>query len=712
MRSVFIENGRVSVESVPSPTCPENGVLVQTAFSLISAGTEKAAFTAPSGNFGGEVRRAGRLAKKVMQKLSQEGVRVTVQSIQAKLSEGGSGFLPGYSAAGTVIQCGPDVNDISVGTPVACAGEYAHHQEILAVPRNLVARVPDGVDLRHAAFTTVGAIALQGVRQARIQIGETVAVIGLGLVGQLSVQLLKAAGCRVIGSDVSAERLSLAEKMGLIRGVLAGSNQLADSVRELTREIGVDATILCAATESSRPVREAMEITRRRGRVVVVGSVGMDLERQPFYEKEIEFTISCSCGPGRYDPLYEIGGVDYPVGFVRWTENRNMEEFIRLLAESRVEVGPLLQAEFPISEAPAAYEELTCGRHPVGVLLSYLQKSDVEVSSRKIKVNLPPRGKKVLNVAVIGAGEFAQYVHLPNLKKMQGIHLKAVVNQRAERAKAVANRFGAEYCTTDPAEVLKDPEIDAVLITMRHDLHAPLAVAAANAGKDIFLEKPMGLTHQECHEVAEAVQNSRVRFFVGFNRRFAPLSERARQVMTECRGPWHIIYRVNAPRLPRDHWTQDPSVGGGRIIGEGCHFIDLCSYLIGNEIIEIWGRALPVDGGVVTALDSYSAIIRYCDGSVASIIYTTVGSDELSKERIEMFRGGCAAVLEDFRLLNLYTLHGKSKSHSSQDKGHYSQLAAFFDWVSGGKAPDMSLEDILRTSEAALSVHAAVRRAG
>ena len=712
MRCVMVKNGRVVVEEVPGPVCPENGVLVRTAYSLISSGTEKAALAGRSGDIGGELRRAGGLARKVMRRLSEGGVRATIRSIQDKLSSENIGLSMGYSASGVVVECGPEVNDISVGDTVACAGEWAHHQEVLAVPRNLVARLPEGVDSSHAAFTTLGAIALQGVRQTRPQLGETVVVIGLGLVGQITVQLLRAAGCRVIGYDADEARISLARKLGLQNGALGGSNRLSDLVRELTGGIGADAVILCAATASSEPAQEAMKIARQRGRIVVVGSVGMNLEREPFYEKEIEFTISCSYGPGRYDPLYEVGGLDYPVGFVRWTENRNMEEFIRLLKEGLVDVAPLIQGEYPLAEAPAAYGELAGDRKPIAVLLSYPQAERFEADSRLIRVNPPPRDKKVLQVAVIGAGEFAQYVHLPNLKKIDGVHLRAVVNQRGKRAKAAAQRFGAEYCTTDPAEVFKDGEIDAVLIATRHHLHAPLAVEAAKAGKDIFLEKPMGLTLSECREVADAVRAAGVHFMVGFNRRFAPLAVEAREAMSGRPGPWQVLYRVNAPRLPGDHWTQDPAVGGGRVVGEGCHFIDFCGWLVREDVGEVWARALPADGKTVTSLDSYTAAVRYRGGSVATVVFSTVGNDEMPKERIEIFRGGASSIIDDFRELTLYSENGKSVSRSAQDKGHRQQLTAFFDTITGKSKPAMTLEEALQSSEAALAANASIRGAG
>ncbi|MBT3433288.1 MAG: Gfo/Idh/MocA family oxidoreductase [Nitrospinaceae bacterium] len=699
------------MEEIPGPVCPENGVLVQTAYSLISSGTERAALSGRSGDIGDEIRRAGGLAKKVMRRLSEGGVQATIRSIQDKISSSSLGISMGYSASGVVVECGLEVNDISVGDKVACAGEWAHHQEVLAVPRNLVVQIPEEVNSSHAAFSTLGAIAMQGVRQTRPQLGETVVVIGLGLVGQITVQLLRAAGCRVIGCDADEARISLARELGLHDGVLSGSNRLADMVRVLTGGIGADAVILCASTESSEPAQEAMKITRQRGRVVVVGLVGMNLEREPFYKKEIEFTISCSYGPGRYDPLYEVGGVDYPAGYVRWTENRNMEEFIRLLNERLVDVAPLIQGEYPLLEAQAAYGALAGDRKPIAVLLSYPQAESFEAGSRMIRVNPPPRNKKNIQVAVIGAGEFAQYVHLPNLKKIDGVHLRAVMNQRGEKAKEAARRFGAEYCTTNPSEIFNDNEIDAVLISTRHHLHAPLAVEAAKAGKDIFLEKPMGLSVSECREVANAVRAAGVHFMVGFNRRFAPLAVEAKEMISKNSGPWQVLYRVNAPGLPGDHWTQDPAVGGGRIVGEGCHFIDFCGWLIQENVDEVWARALPADGETVASLDSYTAAIRYRGGSVATIVFATVGNDEMPKERIEMFRGGASGVIDDFRELTLYSENGKSVSRSAQDKGHRQQLMAFFDSITGKSNPTMTLEEALQSSETALAAHASVRGA-
>jgi predicted dehydrogenase/threonine dehydrogenase-like Zn-dependent dehydrogenase len=711
MRGVFLQTGgQISVQDIPVPKCPENGVLVRTAFSLISSGTERSGITDPSGTVAGEVRDLGGLVQKLQRKVSEEGLLGTVQAIGSRLTTEGPISPLGYSAAGTVVQCGSQVTDLTLGEGVCCAGEYAHHQELLAVPRLLAARVPSGLDLRCAAFGTLGAIALHGVRQAKVQLGETVAVIGLGLVGQLTSQILKAAGCRVIGSDLDAERVAQAQRLGLNRGVASEKENMVDAVGELTGGHGVDATVLCVATESSDPVRIAMEITRRRGRVVVVGVVGMAIDRSPFYEKEIEFTISCSYGPGRYDPLYEVGGLDYPFGFVRWTENRNMEEFLRLLAEGKVDVAPLIQGQFSLDEAPKAYAELSQnGSRPIAVLLSYPESSASEAESRKLWLRPQAKKKEGLNVAVVGAGGFAQREHLPNLAKIKDVTLRGVVTQRGETASESAKRFGAEYCTTDAEEVFADSEVDVVVIATRHDLHAPLATAAAKAGKDIFLEKPMGITRRECRELAEAVSEAGVHFTVGFNRRFAPAIAHVRKEFGALSGPWQIVYRINAEQIPPDHWTQDPLVGGGRVIGEGCHFVDLCSFLIQDQVSEVFARALPVGGARSGVLDSYTATLRYQGGSLATITYTTVGNRNLPKERLEIFRGGGVAVVDDFRVLNLSLPMGVIKTRPERDKGYLHQLTAFLAWVKGGEDLGMPLDEILQTSETTFAIHDAIR---
>ncbi|MGQ9631415.1 MAG: bi-domain-containing oxidoreductase [bacterium] len=697
MKQVFSSRVGILVEDVPAPICRENGILVRTVNSLISAGTEMMTVESSGESI---LRKAfnPEMVRKVADKIHSEGVLNTISLVKNRLSDKmGDLTHLGYSLSGIAIEVGKGVDNINIGDKVACAGAgYANHAEINYVPKNLAIKVPDGVSFREAAFVTLGAIAMQGVRRAQVSLGESVVVIGLGLLGQLTSQILKAAGCRVIGIDLYSERVELGLKLGMYRGFVSGPDNV-EKVKGYTDGVGADAVIITAATSSSEPVNQAMKMCRRKGRVIVVGAVGMDLKREDFYSKELDFLISTSYGPGRYDPLYEEKGIDYPIGYVRWTENRNMEEFLRMVSEKKVDVESLISAEFQVEKATEAYALLQSKENrPLGVLLKYDSKGGLkgDIIERKVFLHRPrDRRKEVINVGVIGAGGFAQGFHLPNLKKIEGYNLRAVVTATPVNAKNIARKFGAEYATTDYREVLADKDIDMVLISTRHNLHAPIAIEAAEAGKDIFLEKPMAMNEKELDELAEAIRASGVHFTLGFNRRFSVLSMKAKEILGRKRYPIVMHYRVNASSIPPDHWVNDPVEGGGRIIGEVCHFIDFMYWLANSNVEDMQVKNLKSGNPLMEDKNNVVVNFKYENGSIGSLVYTTLGSKRFPKERIEIYGSSIAIVIEDFKKLSVFDRRENVFGLKRQDKGHYQELIEFLREIKGEDNQSVRLEE-------------------
>ncbi len=713
MRQVCVnERLQVVVAEVPDPTVSPGYALVQNAYSLISSGTELG--TAQRQRSAG--RRRVDLVRRFYGSVQREGLATTLARVKKRLQQPNTALRGrGYSCAGIVIQVGDGIEDLRKGDLVACGGADAAHAELVSVPRNLIARVPPGVTSRDACFTTLGAIAMQGVRRAQVSFGETVVVTGMGLVGQLVSQLLRVAGCRVIAIDLLDERLKLAKELGATHTLNSLSEDPVETAYRIAGDHGVDAVILCAATASSVPVNQAFAMCRERGRVVIVGDVGMGLERTHFYEKELDLLISRSYGPGRYDAEYEELGLDYPVGYVRWTENRNMEEFLRLVASGQVKVAPLVSKEYVIHEAAQAYADLT--EKPRQTLAAVLKYSDQpHASTAAPSVHLPSRAQDTktgaLRVAAIGAGSFARANHLPNLQRFPDCQLVAVANATATTARQVASQFGAKYCTTDYREVLADPDVDAVVVATPHDLHAPIAIAAAAAGKHVFVEKPMAMTEAEGQEVCKAVADAGVLLAVGFNRRFAPLIVRLKDLLNSNPFPKTITYRINAGWLPPDHWTLDPIKGGGRIVGEGCHFFDLAYFLVGTEPVRIAASQMrPLD---VNPRDTANMSINmeFADGSVANIVYTVVGHTGLPKERIEVFSGGKAYVLDDFTTLTAYGVKGAPDAwRVPADKGVNALMRHFCDAALGKEELQVTAKDGLRATVCAVKAMESARTA-
>ncbi len=699
-----VSSGQAFVAEVPTPKPGSGEVLVRVHASLISAGTEKTAVDFAEKNILQKAMARPDLVRQVVDKAKREGVLSTYDTVRNRLD---TDLALGYSNAGIVIAIGSAIGDMKPGDRVACAGAgYASHAEVARVPRNLVALIPEGrheVTFEEAAFTTVASIGMQGLRLAEPQLGETVAVIGLGLIGLLVVQMAKAAGCAVVGMDVNAERCRLAERLGC-----DGTAQSADEMKQLVigRSFarGADAVIITAATASSGPVELAGELARSRGRVVVVGAVGLQLPRKPYYDKELVFRISCSYGPGRYDPEYEEKGHDYPIGFARWTENRNMEAVLQLIADGKLDVASLITHRFPIEDGTRGYELISgkTGEPFLGVVLQYPKEPGL---SRRIELKPDAKAHGTadkITVGMIGAGNFATGVLLPAMKKVPGIELTAICTSTGATARGVGSRLGFRYCTTDREELLRDSSINTVVIATRHAAHAAQVISALGAHKNVFCEKPLCVNESELAEVVCAYANAtaagNLNLMVGFNRRFSPMAVELEKFVRRMGEPIMVNYRVNAGFIPPEHWTQDPEQGAGRIIGEVCHFVDFCAFLTGNVVTSVQATTLPNAGHYRD--DNLSATLGFDDGSIANITYVANGDKSLAKERVEVFGGGAAAVLDDFRELSLIK-GGRTKTSRSklrQDKGHLGEWQAFASALKKGEAAPISFESIVNTT--------------
>jgi polar amino acid transport system substrate-binding protein len=614
----------------------------------------------------------------------------------------------GYSCAGVVEQVGRGAEEFAVGDRVACAGMgYASHAHAVFVPKNLTVRIPDDVSFEDASYVTLGAIALQGVRVAEVRLGESVAVIGLGLLGQLTVQILKASGCRVIGIDLDPSKIALAKELGADAAVSRADDVLG-AVAAFTDGIGADTVIVTAATDSNDPIELAGELCRDRGIVSMVGAVRMDVPRKVYYEKELQLRLSRSYGPGRYDPQYEEQGHDYPIGYVRWTERRNMQEFLRLVSTGQVTPAKLTTHHFSIDDAEQAYAIVTGEeKQPfLGVVLTYGENTG---GPKLRRIVLKPRARKdgTVGVGFIGAGNFAKAVLLPRFKASADAALVGVSTATGINAKSTGEKYGFGYCTTDTEQLLKDESIDAVVIATRHGSHAKFAADALRAGKAVFVEKPLAIDEAGLARVLDAQAESSGLLTVGFNRRFSPLVEEMKRFFAPGQ-PLAVQYRINAGPIPPGTWIHDPEDGGGRIIGEVCHFIDLVQYLTGDEPVEVFAHSL---GGPTAGLhDTVTITLRYRGGSVASINYFATGDKSYAKEHVEVYGGGGIAVLDDFRQLTL-TRDGKRRrvKRMTQEKGFDQEVAAFLRAVKAGGEWPIPLEALVSTTRATFAIEESLR---
>ena len=708
-----VSGGEIEVVDVPAPKLLAGCVLVRTAASLVSVGTERASSEFARKNLLRKARMRPDLVREVWNKVRRDGMISTVSAVRSRMDQPSA---PGYSSAGTVVAVGEGVTDIRPGDLVACAGAgLAVHAEFACIPRLLMARIPSdsGVGFDHAAATTVGAVALHGVRIADVRLGDIVGVIGLGLLGQLTVQILKAAGCRVIGMDIDRGRVGLALRLGADAASVSSSDFL-DACMQHSSGRGVDSVLITAQTPNSGPVNLAADVARDRAVITAVGTVGMALERRTFYEKELDFRISRSYGPGRYDAAYEQKGIDYPIGYVRWTETRNMEEFLQLLADGKVDVGALITHRFPIEEAQSAYD-LIMGKSQesfLGVLITYHQDTNDarqvpvhEVASRE---GVVARDAQSVAVGLLGAGSFATSTLLPAIKRVGGSDLVGVCAANGSHSDHTAKKFGFRYAVTDEESLIADAAINTVVVATRHHLHARQVMAILKSGKHVFCEKPLCLNEDELREILSVNRDAdapvKSLLMVGFNRRFAPLALRLKAFVNEIHEPLAMHYRVNAGFIPADHWLNDPEQGGGRVIGEVCHFVDFLTFLAGVSPVEVQAHALENPGKYSN--DNVVCTVRFANGSQGTISYLANGDKSYSKERVEVFGGGAVAALDDFRRLELVHQGRKQvfRSLLRQDKGHFGEWEAFATAIRTGRNSPIPLAEIVTTMRATFAL--------
>lgn len=649
----------------------------------------------------------------VLNKMRTDGVAPTIESVFSKLERP----IPlGYCNAGTCVAVGAGVTEIAIGDRVVSNGPHA---EIVNVPGRLCMKVPAAVSDDEAAFTVIGAIALQGIRLVQPTLGEAVVVTGLGLIGLITVQLLRAHGCRVLGIDYDAGKVAMARSFGAEAAVQigAGEDPLGVAV-EFSRGRGVDAVIITASTQSNEPVHQAALMCRKRGRIVLVGVTGLELSRADFYEKELSFQVSCSYGPGRYDPNYEQQGLDYPIGFVRWTEQRNFEAVLDMMANGSLDVKPMISHRFPIADAQGAYD-LVAGGGALGILIEYPTRDDVSGESvRRPVVDVTPRAVSPTpadapTISFIGSGNYATTVLIPAFKEA-GAVFRSVASAGGVSGLHAARRFGFEETTTDTPSAITDPRVRAIVITTRHDSHARLTQDALRAGKHVFVEKPLGITMDELADIervyGEVSSRDRPILMVGFNRRFAPHVQKIKSLLDRVAGPKAFVMTVNAGAVPVDHWVQDPAVGGGRIIGEGCHFIDLLRFLAGASILDFTAASMGASPSVAIAEDKSSIILRFADGSIGTIIYLANGHKSFPKERLEVFAAGRILQLDNFRRLSGFGWPGFSKQKLwHQEKGQKACAAAFVAAIRAGGPSPIPFEELMEVSRVTVAIGEALR---
>jgi predicted dehydrogenase/threonine dehydrogenase-like Zn-dependent dehydrogenase len=703
-----MKSGETEVAEVPVPSPGQGKALVQTAASLVSAGTERMVVEFAKKNMLGKAQSRPDLIRKVLDKARREGIFSTIEKALNRLDQP---MTLGYSSAGTIRQIGPRLQGFRAGDRVACAGGgHAVHAEFAAIPQNLMVHIPDSVDFDQAAFTTVGAIAMQGFRLADVQVGAKVVVIGLGLLGLLTAGIANAAGCEVLGIDLDPHRIELAKQMGAKFAVTR--KQAAETSETFTCGRGADAVLICAATKSNDPVELAGEIARDKAKIIAVGAVGLDIPRTTYYEKELELVISRSYGPGRYDPDYEEKAHDYPIGYVRWTETRNMEAFLALLAEGRLDLSPLITHRIPIEKGGEAYKLITSDEDYLGILLTYGDKKPPQ-ENRVPNLAAPTVRVKpgdILALGVLGAGNYANATFLPVIKKTGGIAPVGIVSSSGTSAHHAVQRYGFGFAASDPESVLQDPAINMIAILTRHNLHTPQILNAFNAGKNIYCEKPLAINQEQLTKIITALQEAeQPLLMLGFNRRFAPLAQRLKSFIDQRKEPFFAHYRVNANILPPDHWLNDPEVGGGRIIGEGCHFIDFLTFLAGENPIEVTTQGLPDDGKYNE--DNVVMNFRFPDSSLGVVSYLANGDTSFPKEYLEVFSGGRVAVLHDWRKLEMiYQGRKKIKRHPlRQDKGHQAAWQAFLDALQGDKTPPIPYEQLIGVTRASFAAVESLR---
>lgn len=684
-----LKSGETVLEEVPSPVVRKGFVLIRTHRTLVSLGTEKMLVEFSKGNLLTKARQQPEKVKQVLDKMKTEGLLPTLAAVFNKLDEP----LPlGYCNAGTVMAVGEGVSEFAVGDRVASNG---HHAEVVSVPKNLVVKIPDEVSFDEAAFTVIGSIGLQGIRLANPTMGETFVVIGLGLIGLITAELLIANGCRVIGFDFDDKKVALARQSGA-EAFNASSIDPVKTVEELTAGIGADAVIITASTKSNDVISQSAQMSRKRGRIILVGVIGLDIQRADFFKKELSFQVSCSYGPGRYDEDYEMRGVDYPLPFVRWTEKRNFETILSAISRKQLNVNRLITEKVALRDYLKVYGNM--GGGSIAAILEF-SPDEADVSNT-VAVKRPathPPSKGVLGI--VGAGNFTKMTVMPALKGIDA-RLKYISSAGGLTAKAIANKYGFEFSTTDYRKILADQDVDLVMITTRHDLHAPMVADALRHGKNVFVEKPLALDDSGLEKVIDAYQSSGRMLHVGFNRRFSPYTQKAKQLLGAA-GPMNIIATMNAGHIPADVWVHDLRTGGGRIIGEACHFVDLMIYLTGSKVSSVMMNGLGTDPAENT--DNAIITLQFENGSQGVINYFSNGSKAYAKERIEIYSQGRVLVVDNFRKLKGYGFKGFSSMGSALDKGHKKQFQELVRNVKSGGEPLIPFDEIVNTTRATIS---------
>ena len=700
-----MRSGKVMAYEVPQPELRPGGILVRTAFSAISSGTERAKLEAGEKSLMSKAMARPDLVRQVMDFARNEGIKAAYQQVQSRLDS----LSPlGYSCSGIVIAAGEGVQEFQPGDRVACGGGgYASHSAINFVPKNLAVKLPDSVGLDAAALTTIGAIAMQGLRQSEARFGETLAVIGAGLVGVLTIQLAKAAGCRVIAIDLDPRRVERAVKFGADLGLVSSDSRTPLAIKEFT-DYGPDAVIITAATHSTEPIELAAAIARDRGRIVVVGDVGLGVSRPNVYLKELSISLSRSYGPGRYDAYYEEGGIDYPIGYVRWTEKRNMEAFLQFLAARSINLAPLIEKRYPVEQADTAYAAI----RESGSYTALIDYAVPEAAATSASVPAPQRQKRSpgeFKVGCIGAGGFARNIIFPALRNRKGVSLESVATASGIAAQSACKSFGFTKAQT-PGDLLQDAETDGVFILSRHDSHSRYVVAALTNHKAVFVEKPLAVTQDQLEEIRCAYQAAKEQghapfLMVGFNRRFAPMTEKLREFFAKRQEPMMINVRVNAGYLPLDHWTQRQE-DGGRIIGEFCHFVDWARAVVNRPVQTVTAHALP-DGSRYNR-DNVTATLSFSDGSIANLVYVANGDKSVPKEYFEVFCEGGAGIINDFCTLELRRDGKTVSTKSRRDKGHNREIELTINAMRNGGPSPIPFEDLVEVTKACFAVHQSI----
>lgn len=708
------KTGELAVVDVPSPAVKPGFVVVQNMASLVSAGTEKHMLEMAKKSLVGKAMARPDLVRQVVAKARAEGVLEAYHQAVNRLD---TPVPLGYSSAGTVIDAGRGVEDFSKGDWVACVGSgYASHAEIVCVPQNFCAKIPEGVDFESAAFVALGGIALEAVRLAELSLGSRVVVIGLGLLGQIATQLLRAAGCHVFGADLAPAKIQMALEHGLEAGAVIGQADVRGAMREFAPQ-GADAVIIMAAASNNQPLELAAQVARERAKIVATGLINLAVPREPFFDKELELVVSRAWGPGAFDPLYIEKGIDYPLAYGRWTAKRNLEEFLAQLSKGAVSVKHLMTHRFSIEQAAEAYKLILEGKEPyIGVMLTYPEAAKaVKELPKDKKVELKPhskktieRTKKAVGIGVIGAGLFATTTLLPVLKRQHGIRLKGIATTTGHSGRHAGGKFGFEYCTTDYKELIADPEIDLIIALTRHSSHAHFVVEALRAGKHIYVEKPLAINEEQLRTVAkaydEAQKESGPVLFVGFNRRFSPYARWLKERFSNIAEPLAVCCTVNAGPVPSDHWVHDPEQGGGRIIGEVCHFVDLVQFLTGSVPVRVYAETLeskaykPSDNVVIT--------LKMDNGAISSIAYVAGGDKSYSREKVEILGGGAVGLIDNFKKA-IFVRGGRrkvKKSFLSIDRGYEGEFEALISAIERGGPPPVAFEEYVKTTMATFAI--------